>query len=244
MKIELRGVSKAYGRMRALDRVGLELGAGDVLGVVGANGSGKTTLLRCLAGVSAPDQGMILYDEEEFQRGRQDLRRRLIFLPDFPFLFSEMSVIRHVGMVVRVYERERPGLEDQVVELLREFDLLQLAERPLGSLSRGQAYKAALVAALAVDPELWLFDEPFASGMDPHGLQAFRRQVQSGVERGRIVVFSTQILEVVERMATRVCVLHQGEVRAFEPVQTFRRAEEGAEGPLQEIFQALRAEPS
>src|SRR6185503_3247271 len=169
MKIELRAVSKSYGKSRALDRASLEIAGGQIVAILGANGAGKTTLLRCLGGIAAPDSGDILYDDEGFGRDKLDLRRRLFFLPDFPVVFYEMSILRHIGMVLRVYEREEAGIEASVLRLLKEFDLFTVAENPLNTLSRGQVYKAALVALIAVNPEIWLLDEPFASGMDPHG---------------------------------------------------------------------------
>ena len=103
MKLELRNVSKLFGAVRALERASFEVEPGQIVAVVGANGAGKTTLLRCLAGVAAPDEGLILYDDESFVRGRLDLRQRLAFLPDFPFLFLKMNPLEHLGMVLRVY---------------------------------------------------------------------------------------------------------------------------------------------
>ena len=89
MKIELRGVSKSYGKSRALDRAALEIEGGQIVAILGANGAGKTTLLRCLAGIAAPDSGTIVYNEEPFERDKLDLRRKLFFLPVVGF---------HVGL--------------------------------------------------------------------------------------------------------------------------------------------------
>jgi len=168
MKIELRGVLKAYRSMRALDYVSLEIEPGQIISVLGVNGAGKTTLLRCLAGIAAPDKGEILFDGQEFRRDRLDLRSRIYIMPDFPFLFWEHSIVRNIAMILRLYQADDAGAERRVLELLREFDLLPLALRPVHSLSRGQLYKAGLTALIAADREVWLLDEPFASGMDPH----------------------------------------------------------------------------
>jgi ABC-2 type transport system ATP-binding protein len=242
MKIELQAVSKSYGRARALDRASLDLPAGAIVAILGANGAGKTTLLRCLAGIAAPDSGAILYNEETFERDKLDLRRQLFFLPDFPVVFYEMSVLRHIGMVLRVYERNEPGIEQKVLELLKEFDLFTVAENPLNSLSRGQIYKAALVALIAVNPEVWLLDEPFASGMDPHGINSLKRWAREASRHGRTIVYSTQILEVVEKFSDRVCILQRGEVRAFDSVTLLENS--GQKGGLEDIFQQLREEVS
>lgn len=237
MKIELRAVSKSYGRARALDRASLEIGPGQIVAVLGANGAGKTTLLRCLAGIAAPDSGAIQYDEEPYDRDRLDLRKRMSFLPDFPVVFYEMPVLRHIGMVLKLYGADGPGVENRVLQLLQDFDIFTIAENPLNTLSRGQIYKAALVAIIAVNPEVWLLDEPFASGMDPHGITMFKRHAREASAQGRTIIYSTQILDVVEKFSDRVCILHQGEVRAFESVTLL---EQNGQSGLDTIFQQLR----
>ena len=240
MKIELRAVSKSYGKARALDRASLEMGPGQIVAILGANGAGKTTLLRCLAGIAAPDAGSIQYDDQPFERDNLEIRRKLFFLPDMPVVFYEMSVLRHIGMVLRVYGADQPGIESTVLQLIKDFDLFTVAENPLSTLSRGQLYKAGLAALIAANPEVWLLDEPFASGMDPHGINTFKHYSRQAVGQGRTIIYTTQILEVVEKFSDRVCILHQGEVRAFDSVSLLENAEQS--GGLEEIFRQLREE--
>jgi ABC-type multidrug transport system ATPase subunit len=240
MRIELRGVLKSYAGVRALDRVKLEIAPGQIVALLGPNGAGKSTLLRCLSGIAAPDEGDIHYDEQPFNRGRLELRKRLHFLPDFPFLMMEQTVARNLGIILRLYDADAPGAEERVITLLKEFDLLTLAQTPVQFLSRGQAYKTALVALLAVDPELWLLDEPFASGMDPHGINAFKQHARAATARGRTVIYSTQILDVVERLADRACVIHKGEVRAFDTMENLRAAATDKSNVLEGLFTQLR----
>ena len=242
MKIELRSVSKSYGKARALDRASLEIQQGQIVAILGANCAGKTTLLRCLAGIAAPDGGDIVYDDQPFSRDDLELRRRISFLPDFPVVFYEMSVLRHIGMVLRVYERDLEGIEERVLQLLRDFDLFTIAENPLNTLSRGQVYKAALAALIAVNPDVWLLAEPFASGMDRHGINTVKRYAREAVAEGRTVIYSTQILEIVEKFSDKVCILHQGEVRAFDSVALLENAGQG--GSLEDIFRQLGEETS
>jgi len=240
MKIELQGVLKSYRSTRALDHVSLDIEPGQIISLLGPNGAGKSTLLRCLASLVAPDKGTVYFDSEEFHRGRIDLRRRLHFLPDFPFHFWEQSVLRNIAIVLRMYEADSPGVEARVLDLLREFDLLPLAMRMVGSLSRGQSYKAGLVSLLALDRELWLLDEPFASGMDPLGIDAFRRHARAAAARGRIIIYSTQLLDIAERFSDRVCVIHQGEIRAFDTLDRLRERAHDKDNVLGEMFRQLR----
>jgi len=243
VKIELQKVLKSYKSLRALDDISVIIEPGQILALLGPNGAGKTTLLRCLAGTVATDKGEVLYDGQKFTRQCMDLRRRLSFLPDFPAVFEEWSPLRHIGMAVRLYGKDGDSaLEERVVQLLGDFDLLPLANAPFFVLSRGQRYKAALVALLAVNPELWLLDEPFASGVDPNGLNAFKRLAREATARGQTVIYSTQILDAAERFSDSICVIHRGKLRAFEKTVGLREAARGDASALDELFRQLREE--
>lgn len=211
--IELAGVTKKYGRTKALDNVGLTIEPGQVVALIGLNGAGKTTLLRALAGIVAPTKGEVRYDGARFSRSRLDLRKRLQFLPDFPAMYAEMSAIEHVALTARLYEREPAGLTETLLKTLGELDLLPLAETPIGRLSRGQIYKVALTALVTISPELWLLDEPFASGLDPQGLSMLKQYSRDAAKAGATVIYSTQILEIAERFADRLCVIDHGQLR-------------------------------
>jgi len=240
MKIELRGVLKSYRSVRALDHVSLEIDPGQIVSLLGPNGAGKTTLIRCIAGIAAPDKGGLYLDDQEFRRNRMDLRRRMHVLPDFPLLFWDQSVLRNVAIVLKLFDADRTGAEEKVLELMRDFDLLPLALRPVRSLSRGQAYKTGLVSMLAADPDIWLLDEPFASGMDPDGINAFKKHARAAAARGRTILYSTQLLDVAERFSDRVCVIHKGEVRAFDTLQALRERSTDKGNVLEELFRQLR----
>lgn len=245
MRIEVRSLTKSFQSAPALDDVSLTIDPGQIVAVLGPNGAGKSTLLRCLSGIVVAEAGEILFDGEPFCRSRDDLRRRLFIQPDFPFVFPDITVLRHIGLVLRLYETERPDIEERVIELLNDFDMLPLAETKMGTLSRGQAYKAALVALLAADPELWMFDEPFASGMDPRGLNSFRRHALDAVRRGRTVLYTTQILELAEEFSDKVCILHQGNLHAFDTVSHLRKQTQAeGTGVLAEIFERLDEVPT
>ena len=205
---------KRFGGTTALDGVSLDIAPGEIMAVLGPNGAGKTTLLHALAGVIPLDGGQVLFDGQPFTPGRGDLRRRFAFLPDPPPVPAHWTPLRFIATALKLYETPDTGLEEKIEDLLARLDLLPVARWAFGRLSRGQIYKAVLAAFLAADPELWLVDEPFASGMDPRGLNCFKEYAKSAIPRGRSIVFTTQIVEVAEPWATRICILDKGRVQA------------------------------
>ena len=239
MQISLRAVRKRYRSLPALDDVSFEIEPGAIVAVLGANGAGKTTLLRALAGVVAPDRGEILFDEELFRRDRLDLRRRLLFLPDFPPVFVEMTPLQHAAMVLHLYDVTERGVEERLLEALRDLSIVAVADLPMGRLSRGELYKAVLAPLLVIQPELWLLDEPFASGMDPAGIGTLRRRAAEAKKHGCTIVYTTQIVEVAQRFCDRVCVLHQGAVVALDSFDVLRQRARAEGGVLEQLLGQL-----
>src|ERR1700719_658280 len=243
MQIHLDSLSKHYGRLAVLDKVSLEIKPGTILALLGPNGAGKTTLLRCLSGLVVPASGRISYDGEFFRRDRMDLRKKFFFLPDFPLAFSDMTVLRHVAMCLQLYGVAEGTDSGRVIQLLEAFDLLPLAEARLGTLSRGQIYKAALCGFLAVDPPLWILDEPFASGMYPTGILHFREEARAAATRQRTIIYTTQILEIAEKFADQICILDRGRVLYLDTPQHLRDQGGGDDRALIELFRRLRSNP-
>lgn len=242
MQIALESLSKRFGKLRALENVTVTIEPGQIIAILGSNGAGKTTLLRCLSAIGVPDGGRILFDGQVFRRGRNDLRQRLYFLPDFPVVFAQMTVARHLAMVLGLYNKSGDTLAANATEHLAQLDILATVDTPIGQLSRGQIYKVALATLLTIDPELWMFDEPFASGMDPAGISYFKQQARLAAQRGRTIFYSTQILEVAEKFCDRVMLIHHGQLRVFDAVGNLHARPGGEQGVLEDLFQQLREE--
>jgi ABC-type multidrug transport system ATPase subunit len=240
MKLELDALERRYGGIRALDRISFTAEAGEIVAVLGGNGAGKSTLLRAIGGMIELDGGEIRVDGCRLSPDDLALRKRIAFLSDTPALLPNASVVRHIGIVLRLYGRDDPGAEDRVLELLKEFEILPNIESPGEAQSRGELYKSALVAILAADPELLLLDEPFSSGMDPQGITALKKRLRSAAARGHTILYSTQILELAEQFSDRVCVLHRGSLRAFDSIELLKEQHGLRYGVLEEVFRTLR----
>ncbi len=203
MRLELLDATKKYGSTKALDSATVQIQPGELVAVLGLNGAGKSTLLRALAGMLTLNRGELLFDGEPFRRENLEMRRNLFFLPDRPAMFWHMDVLRNVGVYLRQHRREKTeGMAERVAQLFEAFDLLERIDAWPEELSRGQIYKCGLVALCAVDPPVWLLDEPFASGMDAHGLEQFRVEARRARDGGGTVVYSTQLYQL-QRMSWR-----------------------------------------
>jgi len=213
MDTRVRSLAKCFTTEEVLTDLDLDLVSGQVVAVIGLNGAGKTTLLRCLAGVITPTRGTITWDGEPGLRDDPVRHAKMVFLPDDPLLMAEQSVVEHMALHLRGYGRDGAIDDATVVRVLRELDLLDRAGKPVAMLSRGQRYKAALAALLLIAPELWLLDEPFASGMDPQGMLTLRRRARAAADAGACIVYTTQILEIAERFCDRLLVLGRGRLQ-------------------------------
>lgn len=237
MEIFLQGITKTYGRSKALDGFDLQIPSSSIVALVGENGAGKSTLLRILAGVNVPDDGHVFYDSVVFDRENMGLRKRLHFTPDMPLLFHDQSVARNISTLTALYGKTLDGREEQFSRWLKDCGCAELVKRQAGKLSRGQMWKAGLACVAAIEPELWLVDEPFASGMDEMGMGAFRRLAAHLVRQGSTVFYTTQMVSMAAAFSDHVCVIRAGKPLLFvesERVRTYlSKNPEGSEKILQ-----------
>ncbi|MBL9133112.1 MAG: ABC transporter ATP-binding protein [Verrucomicrobiaceae bacterium] len=223
MHVELSEVTKRYGGTTALNGVSLNLPPASVVAVLGENGAGKSTLLRLLAAMLVPDKGLIRYDGREFDREKLDLRQKVFFTPDIPLAFPGNDVARNLAMFAGVYGRPMAGREEHLRHWLDQTGLAPLLRRDPWVLSRGQLWKMALMCGAVVEPELWLVDEPFASGMDAIGIGAWRRLARHLADRGSTILYTTQMVEMAAEFADRICVLREGRVIFWDSSERLRQ---------------------
>lgn len=212
MHIELQDIAKSFGPTKVLKNLNLNVPPSSVIALVGENGAGKSTLLRILAGISVPDQGLVRYDSQIFDRENMALRRRLHFTPDMPLLFPDQTVARNIATFAALYGKPIDGREKECIAWLQDIGCARLMPRHVGYLSRGQMWKVGLACVAMIRPDLWLIDEPFASGMDAIGMGAFRRLARSLVDSGSTVIYTTQMIGMAVDFSDHVCTILGGEI--------------------------------
>ncbi|HEX3975815.1 MAG TPA: ABC transporter ATP-binding protein [Solirubrobacteraceae bacterium] len=193
--LAVRGVTKRFGTRVALQSVSFELSPGELVGIVGPNGAGKTTLLSILAGVLSPDEGELTISG-----------RGAGWVPQHPALYSKLSVAENLRLFARL--EKLPDPEAAVTRMLTQTDLGDRADEEVGKLSGGNRQRVNIAIGLLSEPALLLLDEPSAS-LDPRQRERLWEFISA---LGTTVVFSTHDVGEVERYATRVLLLADGEL--------------------------------
>ena len=210
--LELRGVSKSFTRP-AVDRLDLSVQPGEFYALLGPNGAGKTTTLRMVAGLLSPDSGEISIFGIDARKNPIDAKRVTAWLPDDPMLYDKLTPLEYLEFVAGLW-RIAPGLARQRGEdLLQELGLWENRADRCEGFSRGMKQKAALAGALVHDPRLLILDEPL-TGLDAAAARQVKDMLQRRAAAGCTIVMTTHILEVAERLASRIGIIREGRLLA------------------------------
>jgi len=216
MVVEVDGLTKSFGDVRALDGVDLSANEGEVYGFLGPNGAGKSTTINVLLDFTKPDDGAVRVFGMDAGERSLAIRRRTGCLLEGYGAYPRLTGREHVE-----YAIETKDADDYPEDLLARVDLLEAADRPAGEYSKGMTQRMAIAVALVGDPDLLVLDEP-TTGLDPNGARMVRDAVREFADDGTTVLFSSHVLEQVESVADRVGILLDGEVVAEGGVDEMR----------------------
>jgi ABC-2 type transport system ATP-binding protein len=234
--LEARRLVKRFHGHAVVDRVSLAVNRGEVVGYLGPNGSGKTTTTRLLTGLLEPTSGDVLFDGRETRFDPLEFRRRLGYVPEEPHLYPFLSGRDYLELVGRLRGLPAAAMERKIGALLQLFGLSDAAEQAIASYSKGMKQKVLVIAALLHDPDVLILDEP-DSGLDVTAALVMRHLVGNLAARGKAILYTSHILDVVERLCTRVVVLHEGRVVADDSVTQLRALL--ASSSLEQVFAHL-----
>jgi ABC-2 type transport system ATP-binding protein len=220
---ELRAhrLSKYFAGVRVVKDVDFALRPGEVVGYLGPNGSGKTTTARMLAGLLEPSFGRVEYGGRDIREDLVGFRRHLGYIPEEPYLYPFLSGREYLQLVGRLRELPETLLATKIDGFLSLFGLSIAADQAISSYSKGMRQKIVISAALLHDPSIVLFDEP-ETGLDVTTTMMLRYLVRLLASRGKAILYSSHILEVVERVCDKVIVLHKGDVVANDSIERLR----------------------
>jgi ABC-2 type transport system ATP-binding protein len=219
--IEVRGLTKRYGPLTAVKDLSFELRPGEVLGLLGPNGSGKSTTVKMLTGLLAPSSGQVLLDGRDALEDVTAFKRLIGYVPEEPHLYSYLTGPEYLLLVGRLRNIPEAALEAKIEAFLQLLGIYDDRYQTLASYSKGMRQKILIAAAVLHNPRIVVLDEPF-SGLDvtsARTLKAFVRQIAAG---GKMVLFSSHVLEVVEQVCSRVVILKDGRVVGHDTVDRLR----------------------
>lgn len=219
--LRARQLSKRYSGLHVVHNVNLTVKPGEVVGYLGPNGSGKTTTARMLAGLLEPSQGVVEYDGRDIRQDLLTFRKRLGYIPEEPFLYPFLSGREYLQLVGRLREMPEELLEEKIDGFLKLFSLSTAGDQSIASYSKGMRQKIVISAALMHDPDVVIFDEP-ETGLDVTTTMMLRHLVRTLAGRGKAILYSSHILEVVEKVCDRILVLHKGDVVADDSIERLR----------------------
>ena len=228
--VTVSGLTKVFGSARAVDGVDLAIPAGSFYGIAGPNGAGKTTTIRMVTGLLQPDSGTVVLDDVPVWPDPTEAKRRLGYVPDNPVLFDRLSapeMLQYAGLLRGMDPDE---ITRRSYELRRVLDLEGAGEKMIADFSLGMTKKVGLAVALLHSPRVLVLDEPFGA-LDPVNTAVMEEMLQRYRAGGGTVVFSSHVMDVVERLCDRVAVIEAGRVRAEGTV-----AEPARGRSLQEAF--------
>jgi ABC-2 type transport system ATP-binding protein len=214
-------LSKHYSGLRVVRDVNVTIRPGEIVGYLGPNGSGKTTTARMLAGLLEPSSGTVEYDGRDIHADPIAFRRQLGYVPEEPYLYPFLSGREYLQLVGRLRDVSESLLAEKIDRFLTLFGLSAAGDQSIASYSKGMRQKIVISAALVHDPAVVIFDEP-ETGLDVATTLMLRHLVRTLASRGKAILYSSHILEVVERVCDRVIVLHQGNVVADDSIARLR----------------------
>jgi ABC-2 type transport system ATP-binding protein len=240
--IHVVGVTQHYGIKPVLRGVTLSIKPARLVAIVGPNGMGKSTLLSVMAGTLSPQKGFVEIDglrRRQTEAEEIDVRRRVVYLPDQPFLPVQQTGREFLLAVGSVYDIDVERRISHAERLLQLFQLREQGDSPIRSYSNGQKKKIAIASALIAETPVLLLDEPFAGGLDPAGIFALKRLLRWLCEHEkRTVVMTAPVPEIIEEIADEVVILRDGEVLAHDTVEGLRQRS-GSSGSLADVLQKL-----
>ncbi|TMQ51456.1 MAG: ABC transporter ATP-binding protein [Candidatus Eisenbacteria bacterium] len=223
--MSVAGLTRRYGRLLALDEVSLEVGSGEVVGLLGANGAGKSTLLRTAAGLQPPDSGTVLLDGIDLWRDAVEAKRRLGYIPEEPTFYDELSAEEYLAFLAAVRGLEPGSARRRAAELFARLGLVGRTDEPVGRFSHGMRKKLSFIAAVLHRPPVLLCDEAL-EGFDVAASLSAKDELRALAGGGCAVLFSSHVTETIERLCDRAVILHRGRV-----ARALRRSDWGAPQP-------------
>ena len=209
--IEIKNVTKKYGNKKAVDNVSFKVNDGDIFAFIGHNGAGKTTLIKSIVGIHDFDEGDIIINGKSIKTDPIDCKKEMAYVPDNPETYEHMKAIDYINFICDMYEIDTETREKNIKKYAKLFEMEDKLNDTIDSYSHGMKQKIVLISALAHDPKILIMDEPFV-GLDPKAVFDIKEVLNEMVKDGKTVFYSTHILDVAEKLCSRVAIIKNGKL--------------------------------
>jgi ABC-2 type transport system ATP-binding protein len=234
--LEIRGLTKYYRNTPVVNDVNFAIRPGEVTGYLGPNGSGKSTTVKIVTGLIEPSRGSVFLDDQNIREDLMEFRRRLGYVPEEAILYAYLTGLEYLQLMGRLRGMPLHVVERRANDLLELFSLHPHRHAPIANYSKGMKQRVLISAALMHDPDVLILDEPL-SGIDVSSAQLFKHLLTELAQQGKMILYISHVLEVVERVCARVVIIYRGRIMADDSVENLRKL---ANLPsLEEIFTQL-----
>lgn len=213
MSIRIQSLSKFYGEKEVLSDFSIEIGSGEIYGILGPNGSGKTTLLKIMAGISPFDRGTVTVEGIDARTDQIAVRKIVGYVPETPYLYESLTPFEYFSFIGSIRGIPKEVAERRANDLTKAFGMEEYNDQFIGSLSFGTKQKVSIIASLIHAPKILILDESI-NGLDPQSAKIFRDLLRSLAQDGMTVVFSTHILEIAANVCDEIAIMKTGKIVA------------------------------
>jgi ABC-2 type transport system ATP-binding protein len=220
--LDIARLTKRYAGLAVVDDVSFSIRPGEILGYVGPNGAGKSTTVKMIIGLVDPSEGAIRFNGRSILDDLPGFQSRLGYVPEEPNLYPFLSGREYLQLAGRLRGMRRKVLDGKIDEFLRLFGLWDERDAAVSSYSKGMRQKILLSAALLHNPQVLIFDEPL-SGLDVSTMIAVRELMRSLAAAGKMILYCSHVLDVMEKVCSRVVILRKGRVLADDTIEHLRR---------------------
>lgn len=235
--IELKNFSKTYnGNKLAVDNLSFTVKDGEIFAFIGHNGAGKTTTLKSMVGILDFESGDILINNKSIKKDPIACKKEIAYVPDNPDLYENMKAIDFINFICDMYDIDLKTRTENIKKYSELFSIEKNLNDEISSFSHGMKQKVALIAALAHNPKVLIMDEPFV-GLDPKAVFDMKELMKQMIKEQKTIIFSTHILDVAEKLCTKVAIIKEGKLVSFGNMKEIK-----GNKSLENVFLELEAE--
>jgi len=239
--IELKGLTKKYGNLMAVDNLNLMIPKGEIFGFIGPNGAGKTTTINMIGGILAPTFGTVMICGINMESYPEKAKRKIGFIPERPYLYEKLTGIEFLKFIADLYGVSEDVFLTKSQEKLEMFFLSDRSDDLIESYSHGMKQRLVMAAALVHDPEVIIVDEPMV-GLDPLAIKMVKNLFRRLAEQGVTIFISTHTLKVAEDICDRIGIIHKGALIASGTPEDLKREVNEIDADLEQVFIRLTVE--